>query len=141
MEAEETKKRWKEYREELYKRELAIHDDVVSHPEPDMLECEVKQARGSTAVSKASGCNGIPVELFITLRDDALKCCTQYVSKSARPSRGPRTGRGQFSTQFPRRAVLKNVHTIGQLHSSPMQMLRLDLEKAEEPEANVPTST
>ena len=44
MEEEETKKRWKEYREELYKRELAIHDDVVSHPEPDMLECEVKQA-------------------------------------------------------------------------------------------------
>ena len=74
------------------------------------------------------------------LKDDALKCCTQYVSKSARPSRGPRTGRGQFSTQFPRRAVLKNVHTIGQLHSSPMQMLRLDLEKAEEPEVKVPTS-
>ena len=97
VEAEETKKRWKEYMEELYKKELAIHDDVVSHPEPDMLECEVKQAWGSTAVNKASGWNGIPVELFITLRDDALKCCTQYVSKSARPSRGPRTGRGQFS--------------------------------------------
>ena len=46
---------------------------MVSHPEPDILECEVKQALGSTAVNKASGCNGIPVELFITLRDDALK--------------------------------------------------------------------
>ena len=73
MEAEETKKRWKEYREKLYKRELDIHDDVVSHPEPYILECEVKQALGSTAVNKASGCNGIPVELFITLKDDALK--------------------------------------------------------------------
>ena len=59
VEAEGTKKRWKEYKEELYKRELAIHDDVVSHPEPDILECEVKQAWGSTAVNKASGCNGI----------------------------------------------------------------------------------
>ena len=67
-----------------------------------------------------------PVELFITLRDDALKCCTQHVSKSARPSRGHRTGKGQFSSQFPRRAVLKNVQTVGQLHSSPMQMLKIE---------------
>ena len=67
------KKRWKEYTEELYKKELDIHDDVVSHPEPDILECEAKQALGSTAVNKASGCNGIPVELFITLKVDALK--------------------------------------------------------------------
>ena len=61
MEAEETKKRWKEYREELYKRELAIHDDVVSHPEPDILECELKWALGNIAVNKASECDGIPV--------------------------------------------------------------------------------
>ena len=73
MEAEEIKKRWKEYIEELYKKELDIHDDVVSHPEPDILECEAKQALGSTAVNKASGCNGIPVELFKTLKEDAVK--------------------------------------------------------------------
>ena len=73
MEAEEIKKRWKEYIEELYKKELDIHDDVVSHPEPDILECEAKQALGSTAVNKASGWNGIPIELFISLKDDALK--------------------------------------------------------------------
>ena len=66
MEAEETKKRWKEYTEELYKRELDIHDDVVSHPEPDILECEVKQALGITVVNKTSGCNGIPIELIKT---------------------------------------------------------------------------
>ena len=54
MEAEEIKKRWKEYIEELYKKELDIHDDVVSHPEPDILECEVKLVLGSTAVNRAS---------------------------------------------------------------------------------------
>ena len=73
VEAEETKKRWKEYREELYKRELAIHDEVVSHPEPDMLECEVKWVLGSIAANKASGGDGIPAELFKILKDDAVK--------------------------------------------------------------------
>ena len=49
------------------------YDDMVSHPEPDILECEIKQALGITAVNKASGCDGIPVELFKTLDDDAIK--------------------------------------------------------------------
>ena len=53
--------------------ELDYYDDVVSHPEPDILESEVKWTLGSTAVNKASGCNGIPVELFKTLKDDAIK--------------------------------------------------------------------
>ena len=53
--------------------ELDYYDGVVSHPEPDILECEVKWAFGSTAVNKASGCNGIPAELFKTLKDDAIK--------------------------------------------------------------------
>ena len=62
--------------EELYKKDLNEtdnHDGVVSHPEPDILEYEVKWALGSTAVNKASGCNEIPVELFKTLKDDAIK--------------------------------------------------------------------
>ena len=70
------KKRWKEYTEELYKKYLNepdYYNGVVSHPEPDILECEVKWALGSTAVNKASGCNGIPVELFKTLKDDTNK--------------------------------------------------------------------
>ena len=61
--------------EELYKKDLNEPDfylGVVSHPEPDILECEVKWALGHTAVNKASGCNGIPVELFKTLKDDAI---------------------------------------------------------------------
>ena len=75
-EAEDIKKRWKEYTEELYKKDLNepdYCDGVVSHPEPDILKCEVKWALGSTAVNKASGCNGIPVELLKTLKDDGTK--------------------------------------------------------------------
>ena len=76
VDAEEIKKRWKECKEELYKGELNEPDHcngVVSHPEPDILEREVKWALGSTAVNKASGCDEIPVKLFKTLKDDALK--------------------------------------------------------------------
>ena len=76
VEAGESKKRWREYEEELYKKGLNEpdnHKSVVSHLEPDTLECEVKRALGSTAVNKARGYNGIPVELFKTLKDDAIK--------------------------------------------------------------------
>ena len=74
--AEEIKKRWKQHTEELCKKDLNESDyynGVVSHPEPDILESEVKWAIGSTAVNKASGCNGIPVKLFKTLKDDGIK--------------------------------------------------------------------
>ena len=75
--AEEIKKRWKEYTEELvqkkYLKEADYYNGVVSHLEPDILESEVKRALGSMAVNKVSKCNGIPVELFKTLKDDAIK--------------------------------------------------------------------
>ena len=70
------KKRWEEYTEELYKKdldELHNYDSVVSYPEPDILECEVKWALGSTDVNKVSGCDGISLELFKTKKDDANK--------------------------------------------------------------------
>ena len=95
---EELKKRWKGYMEELNKRDLNEPDcnyGVVSHPEPDILECEVKWALRSTAVNKASRCNKIPEELFKFPRDDAIMLCIHYVSKSGRPSSGHRTGKGQ----------------------------------------------
>ena len=72
----EIKKRWKEYTEELYKKDLNDldnHDDVVTHPEPDILECEVKWTLRSTAVNKASEGDGISAELFKILKDDAIK--------------------------------------------------------------------
>jgi len=74
-EAEDIKKRWQEYTEELYKRNLHDpdnHDGLVTHLEPDILECEVKWALGSITTNKASGGDGIPVELFQTLEDDSV---------------------------------------------------------------------
>ena len=75
-EAEDIEKRWQEYMEELYKKDLHEqdnHDGVITHLEPDILECEVKCALGSTTMKKASGGDGIPVELFEILKDDAMK--------------------------------------------------------------------
>ena len=76
VDAEEIRERWKEHTEELYKKDLNepdYYDGVVSHPEPDILECEAKWTLGKTAANKASGCDGIPGELFQTLKDDAIK--------------------------------------------------------------------
>ena len=75
-EAEEIKKRWQEYTEELYRKGLEDpdnHDGVMTHLKPHILECEVKWVLGSIAVNKASGGDGIPVELFQILKDDAVK--------------------------------------------------------------------
>ena len=75
-EAEDIKKRWQEYTEELYKKDVHDpdnHDGVITHLEPDILECEVKWALGSITTNKASGSDGIPVELFRILKDDAVK--------------------------------------------------------------------
>ena len=75
-EAEDIKKRWQEYTEELYKKDLHDqdnHDDVITHLEPDILECEVKWALESITTNKDSGGDGIPVEPFQILKDDAVK--------------------------------------------------------------------
>jgi len=75
-EAEGIKKRWQEFTEELYKKDLYDpdnHNGVITHLEPDILECEVKWAFGSITMNKASGGDGIPVELFQILKDDAVK--------------------------------------------------------------------
>ena len=69
-------KRWQEYIEEVYKKELHDpdnHNGVITHLEPDILECEVKRALGSIAMKKASGGDGIPVEIFQILKDDVVK--------------------------------------------------------------------
>ena len=110
-----------EYTEELYKKDLHDadnHDGVITHLEPDILECEVKWALGSITTNKARGGDGIPVELFQILKDGAVKCCTQYASKYGKLSSGHRTGKGQFSFQSQRKAMPKNTQTTAQLHSS-----------------------
>ena len=75
MEAEDIKKRWQEYTEELYKKDHDPdnHDGVITDLEPDILECEVKWALESITMNKAGGGDGIPVELFQILKDDAVK--------------------------------------------------------------------
>ena len=107
--------------EGLYKKGLNDpdnYDGVVTHLEPDILECEVKWVLRSITMNKASGGNGIPVELFQILKDDAvIKCCTQYVSKFDKLSSGHRIGKGQFLLHFQRRITPKNVQTTVQLHS------------------------
>ena len=75
-EAEDIKKTWQEYTEELYRKDLNgpdNHDGVITHLDPNILECEVKWALGSIGMNKASGGDGIPVELFQILKDDAVK--------------------------------------------------------------------
>ena len=101
-EAEDIKKRWQECTEELYKKDFHDPDNhygVITHLEPDILACKVKWALGSITTNKASGDDGILAELFQILKDDALKCCTQYASKFGKFNSGHRTGKGQFSFQ------------------------------------------
>ena len=96
------------------------YDGVVSHPEPDILECEVKWTLRSTAVDKATGCDEIPAELFKSLKEEPSEFCIHYFSNSGRPISGHKTETGQSSSQFPRRVIPKKVLTIRQSHSSPM---------------------
>ena len=120
-EAEDTKKRWQEYTEELYKKDLHDqdnHDAVITHLEPDILECEVKWALESITTNKASGGDGIPVELFQILKDNAVKMLHSISQQICKLSSSHGTGKGQFSFQSQRKAMPKNARTIAQLHSS-----------------------
>ena len=120
-EAEDIKKRWQEHTEEIYKKDLHDldnHDGVITHVEPDILKCQVKCALRSITRNKASGGNGIPVELFQILKDDDVKALHSYASKFGKLCSGHRTGKGQFSFQSQRKAMLKNAQTTAQLHSS-----------------------
>ena len=119
--AEDIKKRWQEYTEELYKKDPhdpVNYDDVIIHLEPDILECEVKWALGNITTNKASGGDGIPAELFQILKDDAVKVLHAICQQIWKISSGYRTGNGQFSFQSQRKALPKNAHTTAQLHSS-----------------------
>ena len=91
---------------------------MITHLEPDILECEVKWALESITTNKASGGHGIPVELFQILKDDAVKFYIQYASKFGKLSSGHRTGKTQFSFQFQRKAMPTNAQTTAQLYSS-----------------------
>ena len=94
---------------------------MITHLEPDILKCEVKWALESVmlfSTNKASGDDGIPVELFQILKDDVVKVLHSYARKFGKHSSGHRTGKGQFSFQSQRKAMPKNAQTTAQLHSS-----------------------
>ena len=88
------------------------HDGVVTHLEPDILQCKVKCALGSIAMNKASGDDRISVELLQILKMMVLKCCTQYASKFGKLSSGHTTGKGQLSFESQRKAMPKNVKLL-----------------------------
>ena len=120
-ESEDIKKRCQEYTEDLYKKDLQDpdnHNGVITHLEPGILECEVKWALGSIIMNKASGGDGIPVELVQILKDDAVKVLHSICQQIWKLTSGHRTGKGQFSFQSQRKAMPKNVQTTTQLYSS-----------------------
>ena len=126
-EGEDIKKRWQEYTKELYKKKKKKdlsdpdnHDGVITHLEPYFLECKVKWALGSITANKASRSNGIPVELFQILKDDAVKVLHSICQQIWKTQQWPQDWEGQFSFQSQRKAMPKNAQTTTQLHSSHM---------------------
>ena len=108
---------------ELHKKDLNDpdnHDGVTTHLEPDILESKVKWALGSITMNKASGADGIPVELFQLLKDYAVKVLHLICQQIWKISSGHRTGKGQFSFQSQSKAMPKHAQTTSQLHSSHM---------------------
>ena len=109
--------------EELYKKDLHDpdnHDGVITDLEPDILECEVKWALESITTNKASGCDGIPVELFQILKDDAVKVLHSICQQIWKTQQWPQDWKGQLSFQSQRKAMPKNAQAATQLHSSHM---------------------
>ena len=120
-ETEDNKKRWQEYTEELYKKDLHDpdnHDGVITHLEPDILECEVKWTLENIITNKANGGDGILVQLFQILKDDAVTVLHSICQKIWKTQLFHRTGKGQFSFQSQRKAMPKKAQTVAQLHSS-----------------------
>src|SRR5574341_106791 len=109
-EAEDIKKRWQEYTEELYKKDLHHpdkHDGVITHLEPDILECEVKWVLGSITTNKASGGDGIPVELFQILKDDAVKVLHSICQQIWKTQQWPQDWKWSVLFQSQRKAMPK----------------------------------
>ena len=122
-EAKDIKKRWQEYTEELYKKDLHNPDNqdgVITHLEPDILECEVKWALGSITMNKASGGDGIPVELIQIPKDDAVKVLYSLSQQIWKTQQWPQDWKRSVSFQSQRKAMPKNAQNTTQLHSSHM---------------------
>ena len=120
-EADDIKKRWQEYTEELYKKGLHDpdnHESMITHLEPDILECKVKWALGSIATNKASGGDRIPVELFQILKDDAVQVLHSVCQHIWKTQQWPQDLKRSVFIPIPNKAMPKNAQTTAQFHSS-----------------------
>ena len=130
-EAEDIKNRWQEYTEELYKKELHDpdnHDGVITHLEPDILECEVKWALGSITMNKASGGDGIPVELFQILKDDAVKVLHSICQQIWKTQQWPQDWKMSVFILVPNKGNAKecsDYHTIALISHASKVMLKI----------------
>ena len=127
-EAEDIKKRWQEYTEKPYKKDLHNpdnHNGVITDLKPDILECEVKWALGSSTTNKASGGDGISAELFQILKTDAVKVLHSIYQQIWKLSSGHRTGKGPFSSQSQRKTMPNNVQTIALISNTRKVMLKI----------------
>ena len=130
-ETEDIKKRWQEYTEELYKEDLYDadnHDGVITHLEPDILECEVKWALGSITVNKAIGGDGIPVELFQILKDDAVKMLHSICQQIWKTQQWPQHWKRSVFIPIPKKGnanECSNYRTIALISPAAKVMLKI----------------
>jgi len=128
---EEIKKRWQEYIEELYKKDLHNpdnHDGVITHLEPDILECEVKWALGSIITNKASGGDGTPVELFQILKDDAVKVLHSICQQIWKTQQWSQDWKRSVFIPIPKKENAKecsNYHIIALISHASKEMLKI----------------
>ena len=128
---EDIKKRWQEYTEELYKKDLHDPDNqdgVIAHLEPDILECEVKWALRSIATKKTSGGNKIPVELFQILQDDAVKVLHGICQQICKTQQWPQDQKRSVFIPIPKKGNAKecsNYHTIALISYASKVMLKI----------------
>ena len=120
-EAKDIKERWQEYTEELCKKDLHDpdnHDSVITHPEPDILQCKVKWALGSITTNKASGGDGISVELLQILKDNGVKVLHSICQQIWKTQQWPQDWKRSVFIRIPKKSYAKYAQTTAKLHSS-----------------------
>ena len=130
-EGEDIKNRWQEYTEELYKRDLHNpdnHDGVITHLEPNIVECEVKWALRNITTNKASGGDGIPVELFQILKEDSLKLLHSICQQIWKTQQWPQDWKRSIFIPIPKKGNAKecsNYHTVALISHACKVMLKI----------------
>ena len=131
IEVDDIRKRWQEYTEELYKKDLHDpdnHDDVITDLEPDIVECKVNRALENITTTKASGGDGIPAELFQILKDDAVKVLHSICQQIWKPQQWPQYWKRSVFIPVPKKGKAKecsNYHTIALISRASKVMLKI----------------